>query len=454
MRRVFLLLLLVVSFGCDDDEKEPVTPNPPANKKIVVDPAITHQEMVGFGGALTWYSDRMISSSKKNEIAELLFNDLGTDIVRFQAFYYPNDYPNYKGTANMSYDNSAALYNTTGQIYSLMNNMDPGIKVLLSSWGPPAALKSNGSEREGHLKKNENGEFMYDEFAQYWVDILDNMQFDPDYISIQNEPTYINPGWTTSQWSGAETGTLPGYNTAFDKVYDRIKDRPYVPVMIGPESANTDSFAPFAELLKNKDYLGMYCYHPYNINSGSTQAQIDFSLQTVKSYNNKPNLMTEFSDNLSWFNTALFINNTLTKANSSGYIYWKMVWATPTGGNEDVAMISINGSGNYTVTPFYYLIKHFAKNIDAGDKRVEVTSENTSLSVSGFIDEDADELTLIIINTGNASATLDLEIKNNTVSEIEVVQSKEGSYYQEVDVNINEPLVFPSQSITTITLGM
>lgn len=454
MGRFLLLLLLVVSFGCgSEDEKDPVNPNPPANKKIIVDPAITHQEMIGFGGALTWYSDRMISSSQKNDIAQLLFDDLGTDIVRFQAFYYPDNYPDYKGTTNMSYDNSAALYNTTNQIYTLMNGLDPEIRILLSSWGPPAALKSNNSERQGTLLKDGDG-FMYDEFAQYWVDILDNMPFNPDYISIQNEPSYINPGWTTCQWAGTESATLPGYNTAFDKVYEQIQARPNAPMMIGPESPNTDSFSSFAEALKNKDHLGMYCYHPYNINGGSTQAQIDFSLQTIKNYNNRPNLMTEFSDNLSWFNTALFINSTLTKANSSGYIYWKMVWASPSGSDEDAAMISVNSSGNYTVTPYYHLIKHFSKDIDAGDKRVEVTSENTLLSVSGFISEDEDKLTLVVINTGNAEAKLDLEIKNNTVNTINAVQSKTGSYYQEVDVNVDEALAFPAQSITTITLGI
>jgi glucuronoarabinoxylan endo-1,4-beta-xylanase len=455
MRRLLWLLPLVVAFGCgNDEEKEPVNPNPPVvNKKINVDPSITHQEMVGFGGALTWYSDRMISSSKKNEIAQLLFNDLGTDIVRFQAFYYPDDYPNYKGTANMNYDNSAALYNTTNQIYALMNGLDPEIKILLSSWGPPAALKSNNSERQGTLRKDGDG-FVYDEFAQYWVDILDNIPFNPDYISIQNEPSYVNPGWTTCQWAGTETPTLPGYNIAFDKVNERIQTREDRPMMIGPESPNTDSFSSFADALESKDHLGMYCYHPYNLNNGSTQSQIDQALSTIKNYSDRPNIMTEFSDNLSWFNTATFINSTLTKGNSSGYIYWKMVWSTPSGTDPEAAMISINQSGNYTITPYYYLMKHFSKDINAGDKRVEVVSENTALSVSGFINEEGSQLTLVVINTGSTSSTIDLAIKDHSISTIEAVQSKVGSYYQDVDVDIDEGLLFPSQSITTITLGI
>ena len=73
----------------------------------------------------------------------------------------------------------------------------------------------------------------------------------------------------------------------------------------------------------------MFGYHPYDINSNTPASQIKSSLQSIANYNTKPNIMTEYSDNLSWFNTALFIHNTLVYANSSGYIYWKLVWAQP-----------------------------------------------------------------------------------------------------------------------------
>lgn len=450
---VSILCCLVLSCGSEDDENpQPGNNNPPDLKTITIDPTVTFQEMVGFGGALTWYSDRLITTASKNTIAQLLFEDMGTDIVRFQAFYYPDNYPDYKGTTNMSYDNSAMLFTRTGEIYDLMNGYEPDIKVLLSSWGPPASLKSNDSPREGTLKKDADG-FMYDEFAQYWEDILDNTPFNPDYISIQNEPGYSNPGWTTCNWSGTETATLPGYDAAFDKVYDKIKDRTNRPVMIGPESPNTTSFSSFAEPLKNKDHLGMFAYHPYDFSSSVSPGLMNQQLQIIKGYNTKPNLMTEFSDNLSWLNTAAFVNRTLTEANSSGYIYWKMIWATPASGN-DVAMVSINSSGNYVVTPYYYLFKHFAKDIDAGYKRIEAISQVTALSISGFINPSEDKLTLVIINTG-AQTKVGLDLKNKTIKDIEVKQSTERSLYKVVEgVNPGDEITFPAQSITTIVLDI
>ena len=64
---IFLLNGLSVLSSCGGDDEEPVTPPEPEPEKITVNLSATHQEMIGFGGALTWYSDRVISSSKKKK---------------------------------------------------------------------------------------------------------------------------------------------------------------------------------------------------------------------------------------------------------------------------------------------------------------------------------------------------------------------------------------------------
>jgi O-glycosyl hydrolase len=449
-----LLPLFIALWSCGADEDPGRNNNPPELQEITINPTVSYQEMTGFGGALTWYSDRLVSSNDKNTIAQLLFEDLGTDIVRFQAWYYPDNYPINKSPAPGDYDNSYLLFNTTNQIYDLMNDHNPDIKILLSSWGPPAGLKSNNNHREGTLMKDDNG-FVYDAFAQYWEDILNyHTQFTPDFISIQNEPSYTNPGWTTCEWAATETAVLPGYDIAFDKVYEKIKDRANPPLMLGPESPNTNTFSSFAEALKNKDHLGMFGYHPYNINSSTSSSQVSQELQAIKTYNTRPNLMTEFSDNLSWFNTAVFINRTLTEANSSGYIYWKLVWAAPSSGSEDAAIISIGQSGNYTVTPFYYLLKHFAKHIDSGYKRIDVQSENAALLVSGFVNPAQDKITLIVVNPGS-SVNMDIALTSGTIDAIEVIQSKQGSLYKTITDTIEDGAIkFDGQSITTIVLDL
>jgi O-glycosyl hydrolase len=353
----------------------------------------------------------------------------------------------------MSDDGANVAWTATNTLHDLAMERNSDIKILLSSWGPPKSLKSNALLQQGTLKKDDSGHFMYDDFAQYWSDVLDNVPFNPDYISIQNEPTFVTSGWTTCQWAAAETTSLPDYTIAFDKVYDKIKTRTTVPIMVGPESQDIPTFAAFGNILKDKASCGAYSYHPYNINSGTSASQVTSSLQSIGNFSTKPSIMTEFSDNLDWYNTALFINKSLVYANSSGYIYWKLAWATPTSGT-DAGMISINSSGQYSVTPFYYLIKHFSKNIDAGYHRIEATSSSTSLNVSAFVSADNKKITLVIINDGTVAIDTDFTATGKTISAVSASQSKVGAYYKSVDTVLGKPISLPAKSITTLVLDI
>jgi O-glycosyl hydrolase len=448
-------LAFVISLSsCDNGESpEPTPPDP--DLKVTVDPTAMKQEMIGFGGALTWYSNWITAHNKKAEIADLMFEDLGIDIIRFKNWYYPDNYPTVKTTDAMSDDNSKASWAATNELYTLAKDRNPNVKVLFSSWGPPASLKNNASTREGTLKKDGSDVFMYDAYADYWVDVLDHVPFNPDYISIQNEPTYTNSGWTTCKWSHIETTSLPDYIKAFDMVYDKIKNRTYVPLMIGPESQDVPTFSPFANILKTKDHCYALAYHPYNINSGTGDGAIT-SLQSIGAFTTKPNIMTEFSDNLDWYSTAVFIHRAMVYANSSGYIYWKLGWATPATGT-DAGMISVtsNAAGAYTVTPFYYLIKHFSKNIDHGYHRVEATSIRASLYTSAYLSPDGKKLTVIAINNGTVSESIDVEVTGKTITNLSAVQSKQDSYYTTLsNVGVDKAVPLAAKSITTIVIDL
>ena len=463
-KRILALLCtfsFIILFSCAGDNPEPAPPTPPVDEgiTITVNPIDVKQEMVGFGGALTWYCNWVTNNNDKETIADLMFDDLGIDIIRFKNWYYPSNYPVNKSTADMpDVDNDYAKshWDATNELYELAKERNPKIKILLSSWGPPTVLKSNSKLQEGTLKKDGSG-FMYDAFADYWVDVLDNVPFNPDYISIQNEPTFITSGWTTSQWAINETASLPGYNTAFNKVYDKIKNRTHVPVMVGPESQDVPTFVSFANVLKDNPNCSMYAFHPYNINSGTAAATVTSSLKSVGAFT-KPNLMTEFSDNLTdWYTTALFIHKSLVEANTSGYVYWKLSWNTPASGT-DAGMISMNSASStsdYEVTPYYYLIKHFSKHIDAGHHRVAATSTNESIYTSAFISPDNSKLTLVIINNNATTEEIKVKVTGKTSTGLNVFQSKSGTYYKTIVVNSPaDAISLPSKSVTTVVLNI
>ena len=453
-------LLIIILFSCGGSKNDTPTPKPPVadSIKIAIDPSNLKQQMIGFGGALTWYSNWVTANSKVNEIADLMFTDLGIDIIRFKNWYYPDNYPTDKTTTTMTADGSLIAWNATNALYTLAKQRNSNIKILFSSWGPPVSLKDNGKLPEGTLKKDGSNFFMYDAFAQYWSDVLDNVPFNPDYISIQNEPTFVNSGWTTCQWSNIETSSLPSYMTAFNKVYDKIKTRSFVPVMAGPESANTQSFISFATDLASNPNCGMYAFHPYDINGSTPASTITSSLTSVGNFSTKPILMTEFSDNLDWFNTALFIQNALLYANVSGYVYWKLSWNTPTSG-EDKAMISMaspNSTGAYTVTPYYYLIKHFSKNIDNGYHRVTSSSSDSSLITTAFISPDNSKMTVVVVNSGTTQAKVYFDATGKVANNMSADQSINGSSYYKA-ITITSPtksILLPAKSITTVVFAI
>ncbi|WP_460925536.1 glycoside hydrolase family 30 beta sandwich domain-containing protein [Pontibacter brevis] len=448
-----MLLSTAFMFACGSEDS-PDTPTPvvkPANK-ITVKPATTYQEMVGFGGALTWYSDRVVTSSKRDEIYQLMFEDLGMDILRLKNWYYPLNYPENKSPETMLTTGDKTMFNATNTFYQKAKQYNPDIKVLLSSWGPPPALKSNNHLREGTLKKDADG-YMYDEFATYWSDILDNIAFTPDYISIQNEPGYTNPGWTTAAWSPTETSSLAGYSEAFDAVYNQIKDRPDVPVMIGPEAENIQAFLSFAPVVQAKAHAPIYAYHPYNFNSGTVVGQTTSLLNEIRTrFGDEPNIMTEYST-MPWFKTARFIHQTMKHANTSGYIYWELVWGDAN--TKDQAMIYVDNSGNYTINPFYHVIKHFAKFIDEGHQRVEVTSNTPALEITGYMHPDQNQLTLVIINPETRALNYQVEVENKTVKSVKAYQSVEGEFFKDLgNIATDAAVSIPANSITTVVVGL
>lgn len=448
--------LMVFCHSCGDPDGPPDPVIEPVITKAVIDPAVRYQEMIGFGGSLTWYSERVTASPQKEQICKLLFEDLGTDIIRFKNNYYPMGYPAVKSPATMENGSIKTLYSVTGDLYTIAKQLNPEIQILVSSWTPPSALKSNNNLREGTLKKD-NGVFMYDAFGEYWNDVLDNLQFNPDYISIQNEPGWITPDWETCEWRPTETAEFPGYNAAFDAVYSKISTRTNPPKMIGPEAENIgfsgklggNTFAVFSDPIKNKASLAAYAYHTYNFPSSALIAQTKADLNMIRdTYGNKPCIMTEYS-NFTWLNTAWFIIQNLNEANAAGYIYWLMAWADS---NND-SMIRLSSSGAYTLTPFYYVMKHFSKEIDKGYVRINVLSP--LIPMSGFIDPTGKKITVVAVNPNETESLFDFDVTGKTIKSIRAAQTDIFASYKTIQpAGPEQFILLKPRSVTTVVIEL
>lgn len=448
----------------DDIRLEPVVVNTnPVD--ITLSPDIRYQTMVGFGGALSWYSSWVYHGTSANAAAieQLMFDDLGLDVVRLKNWYYPNNYPSNTDPVSMPEQES---FEANQDFYAAAKAINPDIQVLLSSWSPPASLKSNGERKNGGTLKSDAGGYMYDELGQYWADALDNLGWMPDYLSIQNEPGY-SATWESCILRPTETASNAGYAEASDAVWNAIKDRPEVPLMLGSEAESignatwpdwnggnpVNTFEALNTPLLSRSYIAAHGYHLYNVWNESQIDNIGSQLHMVRdSFGDRPNWMTEFSNgDFDWIKAARVIHNAVVDANTAAYIYWELVWEA----GSASTMIGINWNGTYQVKDHYYMLKHYAKHVDIGYQRIEVAGSNNDLKISGFVSPDGTGITLVAINKSGSLQRINLVHDALPIDTVEGYQSVADSFYQTMaSIDAAQSIDLPAESMTTLVLGL
>ncbi len=405
----------------------------------------------------------MISSPHKDELEAMIFDDLGLDIIRLKNWYFPADYPTNKSPSNIPTANGyQGAYNNNKTFYDMAKENGRDIKVLLSSWSPPANLKTNNDLQNGGTLKKVNGQYVYADLAQYWVDLLDNSNWTPDYLSFQNEPGWV-AAHETCDFAPTQTTSLAGYAESLDAIHNRIKTRPQVPVLVGPESESMNKFLTQVVPLRTKPHLGINAFHNYNIGDAAGIDGAISSLNQIRTETTttgRPNWMSEFSKGeFNWLETAKVIHNTLVEANSSAYIFWKLVWGNST--NPDEIIFNIDGAGNYVKGDTYYAIKHYSKHISRGHQRFEVTNSgtNTNVRASGFINPAGNKLTLIVLNTGSTDDVISLRFPGLPVASATGYRTRQydvgGFPYKSLGtVNVANDQTLTKNSITTFVIDL
>jgi glucuronoarabinoxylan endo-1,4-beta-xylanase len=287
----------------------------------------------------------------------------------------------------------------------------------MSSWSPPAYLKSNATTKgtRGTLIQSA-GAYQYASFGDWWVRSLAayaDAGVVPDYISIQNEPDFFNAGWETCQFDAVESATNAGYGRALDAVSAAIQGSTLAtkPALVGPETTGINNNAT-GRYLANIDAAGadfaVVAHHLYNGGaSGMDPAPDSFATSmanVVTAAAGKPIFMTEFAPAApSMFNTAWMIHDALTTEGVSAYIYWGLIWAPPaTATAAPAGLITIQGAAStspYTINDTYYAMKHFAKWTDPDWTRVGASASLPAVKASAFVSPDGASLTVVLLNT-------------------------------------------------------
>ena len=373
-----------------------------APQTATVNPAQTFQTIEGLGGAAAFYEGWLtaLPSNYKQEIYTNAFAGLNLSMLRFGNWYrYQTPLIDFHSAATEIVSNANRV-------------LGHPLPVYMSSWSPPAFLKSNGEVGNGGtLITNADGSFAYDSFAQYWYDSISAYQSNGvnlTWISIQNEPDWV-AGYDSCIFHPTEdmvNGTnYASYSKALDAVYLKLTNFPAPPKILAPEVVHIayNDLANYAATLNGNHFYGIN-YHLY----GGDNSDLSSSTNVFPA---KPHFMTEFGVS-GMMETAMLIHNCLTLAQDAGFNYWSLVWPGTSGGliqieNPYASQSTWTNappgvttqSHGWWLTPAYWAMKHFTYYIQPGYKRVGVSDTDSNINSSAYLSPDGLRLVVVLINT-------------------------------------------------------
>lgn len=414
------------------------------------------QIIEGFGGAICFYNGWFRAHPFKEEIYQHAFAGLNLSMLRLGNWF------RYQGTPNFDPD-APEFVQRANQL------LGRPVQILMSSWAPPAFLKSNGRVDDGGTLVWTNGGFAYNEFAQYWYDSLvayRNIGVSPTWISIQNEPD-----WEASYDScifrpteGMYNGTnWAGYSNALSATYLKVQTLPNPPKFIGPEPVGIGYNVPqnYAATM-NPNHFDGFGYHLYHGSTdGSANGYVNALRATTNLFPSKPRYMTEFGVS-NMIESATLIHNCVVEGRASGYNHWSLIW--PWDGNGLVQIEfpwnqaqwtnappgTPTQSKGYWLSPSYWSMKHFSYYITPGSRRVAASSTDANVKVSAYLSPDNLRLVTVLINRSPAAtATMDLNFASFPSASSSVYQTAGTNQFKFMG-EAGSQLVLPPESLTTV----
>lgn len=392
---------------------------------VVVDPATTHQEMVGFGASLTdasaWLIQNRMSPRQREALLQDLFSpergvgfsfvrlDMGASDFSLRHYSY-DDMPAGQTDSALAHFSIDADRTETIPILRRALAINPDLRIMASPWSAPAWMKSTGSMIKGTLRPD-----AYDAFALYFKKFIESYATAgvPIYaITVQNEPHFEPenyPGMRVeppdrARFIGAHLGPLLARSGITTRIldWDHNWDQPQSPLGV-----LADSVA--------RRYVAGVAWHCYG---GDVSAQ-----STVRdAHPDKDVFFTEcsggqwapkFADNLARTTRQLIIGSTRNWAR--GVLMWNLALDTQhgphLGGCGDCrGVVTIDSaSGAVTRNEEYYAFAHASRFVPRGARRIASTNAGGIENVA-FLDSRRGTTSLIALNTNAQPTTFTIRV--------------------------------------------
>jgi glucuronoarabinoxylan endo-1,4-beta-xylanase len=417
---------------------------------IVIDTDTKYQTVEGFGGALAFYEGWLIAHPNKSEIYDAIFGELSLDILRVRN----------------AYDYNPAMIDRVVEFYNAAkNSLGHPIKILSTSWGPPAYLKSNNDRTNGGtIKYTVNGstvEFDYAGFANWWNASLDEYNENgifPYYISFQNEPDYIAT-WESCLFYPTETinatDTIAGYNIALEAIYNMVEQRDVKPKILGPESIGIgyNSVQNYVNAL-NTTYIYGIAHHLYHgVDENNPWISTEFS-EVGNFHEEIPHFQTEYSRG-DWFSLAGLMHKSFNDENVVAYFYWDLIW-------DGAGLVELEypwdqsqwtTENGYIKSKEFYAFKQYSAFIHPNRQRINSSNSDENIKTLAFINQSSDSVTVIMVNRSETeNINVSVSVNNFNFNQAAVYRTSETEDCNYLGTFGNSDITLPTKSITTVQL--
>ncbi|TYQ13135.1 UNVERIFIED_CONTAM: glucuronoarabinoxylan endo-1,4-beta-xylanase [Acetivibrio alkalicellulosi] len=411
-----------------------------------IDANIKHQTIEGFGASIAFYQNWLIDHPNKAEIYDVIFNELGLSVLRLNNWYIT-----YEGET--PFDPSAKEI-----VEEAKKSVGDDLKIMMSSWSPPTYLKSNNANAGGTLKK-ENGEFVYDKFADFWYESLkayEEIGIVPNYISIQNEPD-MDAGYESCNFDQHENGSNAVYGKALEAVYNKLNNNMNnTPKILGPEvlGIGYNNLNGYMRTV-NIDHLDGIAFHLYHGGDENNPDSFNVELENVnKNYPDIPKYQTEYYRGDA-FNTAWIMHNTLTVGNVCMYLYWDLIW-------ENGGLVSLEfpwdrsrwtTPNGYIISDKYYTFKQYSKFIQPGYTRVDASVNSNDVKISAYVSPDGKSISVVLLNTSSSPETVALDFNGFSGANSKIYRTSDNEKTTFIgSLGQGNTVYLPARSIATVVI--
>jgi O-glycosyl hydrolase/ankyrin repeat protein len=367
---------------------------------VTIDPAVAHQTIEGFGACYVDFTSGVRPEYKDPAFFDTVVNDLGMSIVRQQMqdeFEPVND-----NDDSGSFDWNGFKIGDVGSGWSFSQRQEflnefkkRGVtRFVMSPWTPPSFTKTHRAGRYGgHLRAD-----MVDEYAEFMAASIilakKNHGIDIGYVTIQNELLFVEPYHSCVYNPQVAREAVRALMRRFAK--EGITTKILMPEDMMYVDRMSTYIAPTMADAETAGFPGGFCTH----RQGGWDELMKWKELTAPY--GRQNWMTETSGHQqTWdgaMQMAVHIYEHLVGGNFSAWIYWQISDSERSG---EYAIMT--GSAK---TPKYYASKHFYRYVRPGALRVDGVSDDADLLVSAFRHDVEGTLSLVLINRGQAAASV------------------------------------------------